>query len=412
MNVNQRTISALVIAALSTFGSHLAQANGQVSKFNAANQALVDGKLEEALAQYDSVEQTMPGSPLLAYNRGVGLYRQGQIDHARQSFTTALETDDPELAAKAWFNLGNCHYATAIPQLETDPAVAMESLQTAIAHYRSALKSNPSDTDSRTNIELANQLVKKLKKEEQEEQQEQKKQEQQQQQDQESDSQEPSESNQEKNDQSDSQDKQSDESDESDEQESNQSKPKQEQSDQSSSEQDDAQNEESDDANSDQQNKEQTGEENKDQKQSKENSSDSGSDESKQQTKDKQGEHQNESGSENEEQNQQPGQQQQPGDDNDDQQAQPQPGASQQENPNESGTGQQMSAGNAAQQDQTDEEQQAPGFAASQSGELGAKIDKEEAMKMLQAIRDRDLMRRTQKLNQTRRQHRPVDRDW
>ena len=39
-------------------------------------------------------------------------------------------------------------------------------------------------------------------------------------------------------------------------------------------------------------------------------------------------------------------------------------------------------------------------------------INKEEAMKMLQAIRDRDLMRRTQKLNETRRRYRPVDRDW
>ena len=39
-------------------------------------------------------------------------------------------------------------------------------------------------------------------------------------------------------------------------------------------------------------------------------------------------------------------------------------------------------------------------------------INQEEAMKMLQAIRDRDLSRRIQKQNETRRRYRPADRDW
>ncbi|MDA7924366.1 hypothetical protein N9B60_03105, partial [Mariniblastus sp.] len=49
-------------------------------------------------------------------------------------------------------------------------------------------------------------------------------------------------------------------------------------------------------------------------------------------------------------------------------------------------------------------------------GELGTEnkknINQEEAMKMLQAIRDRDLSRRIQKQNETQRRYRPADRDW
>ena len=39
-------------------------------------------------------------------------------------------------------------------------------------------------------------------------------------------------------------------------------------------------------------------------------------------------------------------------------------------------------------------------------------MDKHEAMKMLQSIRDRDLLRRYENLRETRRRHIPVDRDW
>ena len=42
----------------------------------------------------------------------------------------------------------------------------------------------------------------------------------------------------------------------------------------------------------------------------------------------------------------------------------------------------------------------------------GQNVNQEEAMKMLQAIRDRDLARRIQKQNKTRRRYRPADRDW
>jgi Ca-activated chloride channel family protein len=163
--------------------SESSRAQDTVQRFNAANRAMQDGNVDEALVQYNEIEPLLPGNHQLAYNKGVALYRKGELDSAQQLFANALNTENAELAASASFNLGNCQYAKAVLQVESDPNSAIQSLDNAIAHYRSALQTNPSDRDARANIELANQLLKKLKQEQEQQQQEQE-QEQQDQQDQ------------------------------------------------------------------------------------------------------------------------------------------------------------------------------------------------------------------------------------
>ncbi len=396
-------IGVLTCMALLACSQPVAWAEDTAAQINSANQALVDGKIDEALAQYDSTEQLMPGSPLLAYNKGIALYRQGKVEQARQSFTVALDTDDPELAAKASFNLGNCLYANAVQQSETDRPAAIKSLQTAIAHYRSALQSNPADTDARTNIELAQQLMQKLLKEQEQQEQEQQKQDQQkldqqtQKNDQNSENQDQSDSSDSKTGKSD--DKKSDNSksdvSQSDQQEkSDESKSDESKSDQSESDQSKSDESKSDKSKADQQ---------KDQQGQSDKQNSAGADPSDQ----KPDEPQDRSGSANKDQ---PAEPHQPGEEQ--QQPQPQPGEEQPQSENDQPPGQAMNAGQGGNQDQQGDGQQVPGYGISQQGEPGENINKEEAMKMLQAIRDRDLMRRMQKLNETRRRYRPVDRDW
>ncbi len=54
----------------------------------------------------------------------------------------------------------------------------------------------------------------------------------------------------------------------------------------------------------------------------------------------------------------------------------------------------------------------APGTVSNAAGQVQGDIDPQEAMKMLQAIRDREWMRRLKKLNERRSRRIPVDRDW
>ena len=59
-------------------------------------------------------------------------------------------------------------------------------------------------------------------------------------------------------------------------------------------------------------------------------------------------------------------------------------------------------------QNQSEEMPDGQAMAAAGDGEM----DHEEAMKMLQAIRDRELQRRMHHLDEKLRSHVPVDRDW
>ena len=143
---------------------------GQVEKINAANENLLAGKVDEAIDIYESIPPIAGGNQYtLAYNRGVALYRQGKMELAKNSFVESLASDDPEIAGKAAYNVGNCLFAGGLQQSETQKDRAIESLKSAISFYRDALSIDENATDARANIELAYQLQRKLKQEQQQE---------------------------------------------------------------------------------------------------------------------------------------------------------------------------------------------------------------------------------------------------
>lgn len=138
-----------------------------------ANRLLDEGEFAEALAAYERAAEMRPGSPELAYNRGVAHYRLGDYAQAAELFQRALTPQDPALDARARFNMGNCGYATALQQRQVDPGAAIEALQEAIGHYRDALDLAPDDRDARANIERSQRLIEKLRELQQQQQQQQ-----------------------------------------------------------------------------------------------------------------------------------------------------------------------------------------------------------------------------------------------
>lgn len=159
-----------------------------------ANEALQHGEFDKALELYDQAGNQLPDSPELAFNKAVAHYRKGEYDKAKELFSAARRMTDPNLDAKAKFNLGNCAYAGALAKrANTQEAVA--ELQSAIVHYKDAIEADPMDRDARTNIEMAQLLMKDLldrqnqKQKQQQEQQNQEKKDEQRDQPQENDSQ-------------------------------------------------------------------------------------------------------------------------------------------------------------------------------------------------------------------------------
>ena len=177
----KQILSIAIVSGIGFLGANtgLAQdTTDSIKAINSATQQLAEGNVEEALQGFDSAAEASADNHTLSYNRGIALYRNGDIEAARAQFVNALNSTDSTLAAKSWFNLGNCDYSNALAGAEQDRPAAIKSLKNSIQKYRRSLRLNSDDTDARANIELAARLMNQLQQqEEQEQQQEQEKQE-------------------------------------------------------------------------------------------------------------------------------------------------------------------------------------------------------------------------------------------
>ncbi len=147
-----------------------ASVDGQVDpavRINAANALLREGKFDDAVNEYQRVQPTDANRIQLDYNLAVALFRKGDTESARALFGKTAGASDAVLASNSRYNLGNCLYRQAVALAEEDKGAAVEMLREAISHYRGALRGELTDIDARANIELAGQLIRQLQDEEQ-----------------------------------------------------------------------------------------------------------------------------------------------------------------------------------------------------------------------------------------------------
>ena len=340
------------------------------SEINAANTLLREGKVDEAIDAYRKVVPGEQQRDELNYNMAVAEYRKGNIETAEQLFANVAGTGSTTIAADSRYNLGNCQYAKALAAAEKDRSAAIELLREAIANYRGALRGNPNNPDARANIELAAELIRKLEQEQQQEEEQQKPDDQQQQKD-------------EKQQDQQNKDQQQDKSQDSESQKSDSEKDKSQR-------------------NSDQQ----KNEEQMDEEQKKQDAADQS-----QKDEQKKDEQKNDKAGDKEEKNDQ----QKPSD----QQSQPQSSDSQQKQQQKSGDqGKPEDEGQSEDQDARNQPVPTGDLKAASEQEQNKKpegtvgmadpnakdglMTREEAMKMLQSVRDRDMLRRMQQQRQER----------
>lgn len=168
------SLLTFVVATCSTSGLRAEVDAKLAHDMNDANRALRAGDVDAALAGYDVAEQIEGSSDLLIYNKAVAQYRKGDLQKADELFSQVARSADSRLAANARYNLGNCQFATALQIRDQDRQAAIKRLAGAIQRYRSALSLDNSDADARVNIELAAELMQRLQDEQRQEQQQQK----------------------------------------------------------------------------------------------------------------------------------------------------------------------------------------------------------------------------------------------
>jgi len=148
------------------------QTESTASKINAANELVRQQKTTEAIDAYNQIDSAAdPGSQYqLDYNLAVAHYRNSDYTAAISLFGETSKSLDRKLAVSSRHNLGNCHYAQALPLVESEPDAAIKQLQKSIVHFRSALRLDRSNAASRSNIELAQKLIKQIQQEQEQEQ--------------------------------------------------------------------------------------------------------------------------------------------------------------------------------------------------------------------------------------------------
>lgn len=139
----------------------------------AGGRAFQSGRYDEAMAAYDRASVKDPESPYVHFGRGAVLYRQEELEKAKDAFRqAALKTKDLRFEAKAHYNLGNCFFRDGQRQQETDLEKSVAAYQEAVASYRKALELDPALHDAEHNIEVTRIVLKdlldKLKKQQEE----------------------------------------------------------------------------------------------------------------------------------------------------------------------------------------------------------------------------------------------------
>ncbi len=97
---------------------------------------------DAALEAYQSAAEDRPEDAISRYNLGTALYQKEQFEKASDEFRQSLDASDPIYRAQGYYNLGNAQ-------------AQLNDIEGAIRSYKSALRLNPADLDTKHNLELA-----------------------------------------------------------------------------------------------------------------------------------------------------------------------------------------------------------------------------------------------------------------
>ncbi len=209
---------------------------------------LIQEKWKEAATILDELASSANASPEVMYDRGIAHYNLEQFDIASVAFEDAMSTsENQKLRTHSAFNYGNSVFEKTMQELEgtgtattSDEAIAAlkkakDQINLSLQSYRRAIAENNNDTDARANGEFAWKLLQQLNEmqEQMEEQQQQQQEQEKQEQQQDEESAKEQEEDQENKEQGDSEQEQDQQGEQSEQQEQGEQSEQQEQGEQS-----------------------------------------------------------------------------------------------------------------------------------------------------------------------------------
>ncbi|NDG64083.1 MAG: hypothetical protein EBY29_11575, partial [Planctomycetes bacterium] len=148
-----------------------------------ARKAMDAGDFAAAEKAYAKAVAADSSNSRAQFNQGVAQYKSRNLQGSSESFATAGQIGDPAVAEGAMFNQGNGAYSGAVQIIDSDdfkePAAApaqdqentkrkeaidaaIQAASTALTHFKDAASANQLDIDARFNAEAATRLLKML----------------------------------------------------------------------------------------------------------------------------------------------------------------------------------------------------------------------------------------------------------
>jgi Ca-activated chloride channel homolog len=121
-----------------------------IGDFERGNRHYREGRYAEAAEAYERALQRGTATAELHYNLGTALLALGRYGEAEAHLQRALQSVEPELRQRTYYNLGNRFLEAARANGE-DPTALLDAAAEA---YRHALRLDPHDVDAKWNLEL------------------------------------------------------------------------------------------------------------------------------------------------------------------------------------------------------------------------------------------------------------------
>jgi len=141
---------------LALFGSIAVMGQKPNALIRSGNSAYEQGAFDDAEVAYTNALRADGTIDKAHFNLGDALFRQERMEDALAEFNAAAElSNDPELKAKSYHNIGNIHSAG-------------QQWDQAVEAYKNALRNNPNDAETRHNLAYAQKQLKEQEQQEQE----------------------------------------------------------------------------------------------------------------------------------------------------------------------------------------------------------------------------------------------------
>ncbi|MEL7498894.1 MAG: VWA domain-containing protein [Planctomycetota bacterium] len=169
--MNPAAAMAAIAIGLLAVNPAIAQesANEVAQRINQANLRIAKGELESAMNELGTIGEDVESyADQRDYNLGIAQYKLGNFDQASELFRKSSRSRTTDIAANSRYNLGNALVQLAGSTEETK--LKQSLLSESIGHYRSAIQLDPDNRDARANIEIAYRMLKQIQQQQAEEQ--------------------------------------------------------------------------------------------------------------------------------------------------------------------------------------------------------------------------------------------------